>query len=66
MVRAVRRNLHHKPVLPELAHQRRVFAHRVKDNNAVTGGKEHVHKLTLSGEGFPGARHSQIQAVGVL
>ena len=44
----------------------RIFAHRVNHNDPVTGGKEHVHKLPLCGEGFTGARYAEEQAVGVF
>ena len=63
MVGAVGRDLHHKPVTAELAHQRGIFPHRVQYANAVIGGEEHVHKLPFPGEGLPGAWHAQIQPV---
>ena len=66
MVRAVGGDLHHKAVLSELAHQRRVFAHRVKNDNAVIGGKEHIDKLPLSGEALSSTRYAEIQAVGIF
>ena len=60
MVRAVGGDLHHKPVLPELAHQRRILAHRVKNNNTVAGGEEHIDKLPLSGEALARARYAEV------
>ena len=66
MVGAVGRDLHHKPVTAELAHQRGVFAHWIQYDNAVIGGEEHVHKLPFPGEALPGARHAKIQSVRVF
>ena len=66
MVGAVGRDLHHKPVTAELAHQRGIFPHRVQYDNAVIGGEEHVHKLPFPGEALPAPRHPQVQPVGVL
>ena len=60
MVRAVGGNLHHKPVPPELAHQRGVFAHGVEDDNAVIGSEEHIDKLPLSGEALARARYAEV------
>ena len=66
MVGAVGRDLHHKPVTAELAHQRGIFPHRVQYDNAVIGGEEHVHKLPFPGEALPGARHAQVQSIRVF
>lgn len=66
MVRAVGGDLYHKAVLSKLSYQRRVFAHRVKNDNAVIGGKEHIDKLPLSGETLARSRYAEVQAVGIF
>ena len=59
-MRAVGGNLYHKPILPKLTHQRGIFAHGVKDDNAVIGGKKHIHKFPLSAEALAAPRNAEI------
>lgn len=58
----VRRNGQHLSAQP--FHQRRIFAHRVYDDNAVLGGKKYIDEFALGGKGFAAARGAEIQAVG--
>ena len=65
-MRAVGGNLHHKPILSKLAHQRRIFAHGVKDDNTVIGGKKHIHKFPFSAEALAAPRNAKVQPVRVF
>ena len=65
-MRAVGGNLHHKPILSKLAHQRGIFAHGVKDDNTVIGGKKHIHKFPFSAEALAAPRNAEVQPVRVF
>ena len=62
MVRAVRGDLDDLPT--QAPHQRGIFAHRVNNNDAVIGSKEHIDQLPLGGKALAAARRAEIHSVG--
>ena len=62
MVRAVRGDFDDLPA--QAPHQRGIFAHRVNNNDAVIGGKEHIDQLALGGKALAAARRAEIHSVG--
>ena len=61
MVRAVRGDL--DDLSAQAPHQRGIFAHRVNDNDAVIGGKEHIDQLPFGGEALAAARRAEVHSV---